>query len=138
MIPIASLITDLTQLKDLDARKRRIDKTAPLFHDITLAAGVVRERLPTAILKHYDLRVSRGKLGAATVRNGTCGGCHLSLPCGQLADLRRDDVALQVCGYCSIFLLPEDPQSNQSPPTSALKPVAKAPAKRKVKAAAPP
>ena len=45
---------------------------------------------------------------------GTCGGCHLSLPSGQLSDLRRDDMALQVCGNCSIFILPEEPKPQEA------------------------
>jgi hypothetical protein len=110
MKSITALIEDLSNLQDIDTRKRRIEKKSLPFRELSILSEQIRERLPTAILKHYDLRISKGKLGAAKVRNGICGGCHLSLPSGQLADLRREDVALQVCGYCSVFLLPEDPQ----------------------------
>jgi predicted nucleic acid-binding Zn-ribbon protein len=108
MKSITALIEDLSSLQDIDTRKRRFEKKSPQFQEMQLLSETIRERLPTAILKHYDLRLSKAKPGAAKVRNGICGACHLSLPSGQLADLRREDVALQVCGYCSVFLLPED------------------------------
>ena len=128
-----TLIDDLSQLSELDAAKRRLEPKTARFKEFTLEAEGVRERLPTAILHHYDLRVSKGKRGAAKVRNNTCGGCHLSLPSGQLSDLRRTDLALQVCGYCSIFLLPPDPVPEEAAP--AVEVVAEAkPRKRKGKA----
>lgn len=123
-----TLIEDLSQLSELDAAKRRLEPGSARFKELKLEADGVRERLPTAILHHYDLRLSKGRRGAARVRNNTCGGCHLSLPSGQLSDLRREDASLQVCGYCSIFLLPELPQ-----PEAAAAPVADVPAPAAVK-----
>lgn len=136
MKPTETLIDDLSQLTELDAAKRRLEPKSARFKELTLDTESVRERLPTAILHHYDLRVSKGRRGAAKVRNGTCGGCHLSLPSGQLSDLRRDDMALQVCGYCSIFLLPEDVKPEEAATVEAPAPrIMKKPAKRKAKAA---
>ena len=71
MKQIATLIEDLGQLTELDATKRRLDAKSSEFKKLTLEAEGVRERLPTAILHHYDLRVSKGRRGAAKVRNGT-------------------------------------------------------------------
>ena len=111
MTATLSVTEDLSLLHELDAAaKRRSEPKSARAKELAIEAKTVRERLPTAILQHYDLRISKGKRGAAKVRNGICGGCHLSLPCGQLADLRRTDVTLLVCCNCSIFLLPEDPQ----------------------------
>jgi len=121
MKPITTLIEDLTQIAEIDENRRRIDPKSAGLKKLNLEAEEVRERLPTAILKHYDQRISKGRRGAAKVRNGTCGGCHLSLPSGQLSDLRRADVALQVCGYCSIFLLPPDPEPQAEPKVEAVK-----------------
>jgi len=133
----ATLIEDLSQLSELDAAKRRLEPNSPRCQELRLEAESVRERLPTAILHHYDLRISKGKRGAARMRNNTCGGCHLSLPSGQLSDLRREDASLQVCGYCSIFILPEIPQ----PEAAAAEPVVEEPVAvkkpRKSKAKAP-
>lgn len=133
----ATLIEDLSQLSELDAAKRRLEPNSPRCQELRLEAESVRERLPTAILHHYDLRISKGKRGAARMRNNTCGGCHLSLPSGQLSDLRREDASLQVCGYCSIFILPEISQ----PEAAAAEPVLEEPVAvkkpRKSKAKAP-
>lgn len=114
MKPITTLIEDLSQLVEIDENRRRGDPKSVAFKKLNMEAEEVRERLPTAILKHYDQRISKGRRGAAKVRNGTCGGCHLSLPSGQLSDMRREGVALQVCGYCSIFLLPPDPEPQEA------------------------
>lgn len=136
MKPTDTVIDDLSQLTELDAAKRRLEPKSARYKELTLEAESVRERLPTAILHHYDLRVSKGRRGAAKMSNGTCGGCHLSLPSGQLSDLRRDDMALQVCGNCSIFILPEDPKPQEAPPPAAEESVTKPkPRKRKIKAA---
>lgn len=133
----ATLIEDLSQLSELDAAKRRLEPSSPRCQELRLEAESVRERLPTAILHHYDLRISKGKRGAARMRNNTCGGCHLSLPSGQLSDLRREDASLQVCGYCSIFILPEIPQPDAAAAPVVEEPVAvKKPRKTKAKAPA--
>ncbi|MBN8420461.1 MAG: hypothetical protein J0L73_16195 [Verrucomicrobia bacterium] len=133
-----TLIEDLSQLSELDAAKRRLEPGSARCKELKLEAESVRERLPTAILHHYDLRISKGKRGAARMRNNTCGGCHLSLPSGQLSDLRREDAALQVCGYCSIFILPEivQPEAAQAVAPVVEEPVVvKKPRKSKAKAA---
>lgn len=130
MKPITNLIEDLSQLVEIDENRRRGDPKSAGFKKLNLEAEEVRERLPTAILKHYDRRLSAGRRGAAKVRNGTCGGCHLSLPSGQLSDMRRADVALQVCGYCSIFLLPPDPELQEAPKVEIV--IEPKPRKRKV------
>ena len=123
-----TLIEDLSHLSELDAAKRRLEPGSARSKELKLEAEGVRERLPTAILHHYDLRISKGRRGAARMRNNTCGGCHLSLPSGQLADLRREGASLQVCGYCSIFILPELPL-----PEAAAAPVEQVPAPAVVK-----
>jgi hypothetical protein len=131
-----TLVKDLTQLSELDAAIRCLEPKNTRCKKLILEAKEIRERLPTAILHHYDILVFKGKRGAARVRNNTCGGCHLSLPSGQLSDLLHDDVAPQVCGYCGIFILPQDPKPQECPPSAAEEPAAKPPPrKRKVKAA---
>ncbi len=132
-----TLFDDLCQLSDLDAAKRRLEPQSARSKEITLESVGVRARLSPAILHHYDLRISKGKRGAARMRNNTCGGCHLSLPSGQLADLRHEGAELQVCCNCSIFLLPELPSAEgaDAPAAAALAPAPKAVKKpRKVKA----
>jgi len=133
MKQIVTSIEDLCQLTELDATKRRLESGTAEFKKLTLESDRVRERLPAAILHHYDQRVSKGKRGAARMRNKVCGGCHLSLPSGQLADMLQPDMEIQICGNCSIFILPGDPAVPvEAPPVvkSVTKP---APRKRKAK-----
>jgi len=135
-----TLLQDLCQLSDLDFSKRRLEPTSERCIEITLEAKGVRKRLPAEVLKHYDDRISRGKRGAARMRNTTCGGCNLALPSGQLADLRHLNAELQLCCNCSIYILPEAPKPlDPNAPVVEAKPVkaaVKKPRKPKAKAAA--
>jgi len=130
---IAAQIVDLGLLTELDATKRRLEAGSAEFKKATKESALVRERLPASILHHYDLRVSKGKRGAAKMRNNVCGGCYISIPSGQLADLLREDVTLQICGNCSIFILPGDPLPVVEAPAKVAKAAAK-PVVRKRKA----
>lgn len=107
----------LKRLSDLDIVKRRLEPNSPELPSLTSELAAMRERLPTAILKHYDARHSRGKPAIAPVNGGICGGCHLSLPSGQIAELRHADGALHVCDNCGVFIfLIEDNQDSPSAP----------------------
>jgi hypothetical protein len=128
---IANHIIDLGQLSELDATKRRLVSGSAELKKLTLESDAVRKRLPATVLDHYDLRVSKGKRGAAKMRNNVCGGCFISIPSGQLADLLRADVTLQVCCNCSIYILPGDPLPVAEVPVKAEKKPAVR--KRKVK-----
>ena len=139
-----TLIEDLIQLSDLDLSKRRLEPKSERCKEITLEATGVRKRIPASVLLHYDTRISRGKRGAARMRNTTCGGCNLALPSGQLADMRQEGAELLLCCNCSIYLLPSlppevDPDAVVKT-TKAAKPAAKVavkkPRKVKVKAEA--
>lgn len=137
MTPIATQIEDLGQLTELDASKRRLASGTSEFKKLNVECNHVRERLPAAILHHYDLRISKGKKGAAKMRNKVCGGCFISLPSGQLADMLREDMAVQICGNCSIFILPGDALPAAEVPAAIELVTKPAPRKRKVKVAAP-
>ncbi len=101
-----TLLADLAQLSDIDLTKRRLEPKSARCIELNLEATGVRTRIPASVLLHYDTRISRGKRGAARMRNNTCGGCNLALPSGQLADMRHEDAALVLCCNCSIYLLP--------------------------------
>ena len=139
-----TLLEDLCQLSDLDLSKRRLEPQSERFIEITLETKGVRQRLPAEVLKHYDARISRGKRGAARMRNTTCGGCNLALPSGQLADLRHVNADLQLCCNCSIYILPEAPKPvdpnapvvEEKPAKAAAKTAVKKPRKPKAKAVA--
>lgn len=110
MPPTDTLLADLAQLSDLDLSKRRLEPKSARCIELTKEATGVRSRIPASVLLHYDTRISRGKRGAARMRNNTCGGCNLALPSGQLADMRHVDAELVLCCNCSIYLLPALPE----------------------------
>ncbi len=99
-----NILASLRQLAELDNARRRLSPRARALPEMKLDIAAVRERLPTALLGHYDQRQSRGKPGIAPVRRGVCGACHLALPSGSLADMLRGDGAIQVCGNCGVFI----------------------------------
>lgn len=128
-IATETLLSDLAQLSDIDLAKKRLEPKSARSIELTKDATGIRTRIPASVLLHYDARLSRGKRGAARMRNNTCGGCNLALPSGQLADMRHVDAALVLCCNCSIYLLPSlpveaDPAAEAAKPATAAKKVA--------------
>ncbi|MHB1082878.1 MAG: hypothetical protein ACYC67_26015 [Prosthecobacter sp.] len=130
-IATETLLSDLGQLSDIDLAKKRLEPKSARSIELTKDATGIRTRIPASVLLHYDARLSRGKRGAARMRNNTCGGCNLALPSGQLADMRHVDAALVLCCNCSIYLLPSLPVE-ADPAAEAAKPAAKTAAAKKV------
>lgn len=123
-IATETLLSDLAQLSDIDLAKKRLEPKSARSIELTKDATGIRTRIPASVLLHYDARLSRGKRGAARMRNNTCGGCNLALPSGQLADMRHVDADLVLCCNCSIYLLPSLPVE-ADPAAEAAKPAAK-------------
>jgi hypothetical protein len=119
-----TLLADLAQLSDIDLAKKRLEPKSARSIELTQDAKGLRTRIPASVLLHYDARLSRGKRGAARMRNNTCGGCNLALPSGQLADMRHVDADLVLCCNCSIYLLPALPVE-ADPDAVVAKPAAK-------------
>ena len=105
----------LRQLSDLESARKRLNKKSGEFAETTLQIELLRGRLPTAILGYYDQRCARGKPGIARVRNGVCGGCHLSLPRGRAVELRGNSEVLSVCDNCGVFIF-QDEEAPESVP----------------------
>jgi predicted nucleic acid-binding Zn-ribbon protein len=71
--------------------------------------SALRAGLPATILAHYDRLCDTGKKGVATIHNQACSGCHICVPSGILAELRRPDT-LRLCENCRRYLfLREEP-----------------------------
>ncbi|MCX6848057.1 MAG: hypothetical protein NTY98_03970 [Verrucomicrobia bacterium] len=121
-IATETLLSDLGQLSDIDLAKKRLEPKSARIIELTQEAKGLRTRIPASVLLHYDARLSRGKRGAARMRNNTCGGCNLALPSGQLADMRHVDAALVLCCNCSIYLLPSLPAEADPAAVEAAKP----------------
>lgn len=82
----------------------------------TTAARVnsLRELIPTSILLHYDRLKTRGKCSVAPVKRGVCGSCHLAVPSGSLANLRRTKGTLNLCVNCGAFVYFDEEESTVS------------------------
>jgi len=105
----ANILKKLRKLAQFDAELRKLSRDTEEYREMRDKIESLRAPLPTSILSHYDGRKARGKLGIAAVRRGVCGGCHLSIPSGRLADLRRKPGEINVCDNCGVFIyLTED------------------------------
>ena len=80
----------------------------------------LRANMPLAVLTHHDRLRSRGRKSIAAVRNGVCSGCHMNLPTGSLAEIKRQSTLVK-CDTCARFLFvaaepPEPPLPAKLPP----------------------
>jgi predicted nucleic acid-binding Zn-ribbon protein len=123
-----SILQSLRKLAEFDAELGRLSSETEEHQEIQDKIKSLRAPLPTSILSHYDRRRTCGKLSIAPVRGGVCGACHLSIPSGRLADLRRKPKELNVCDNCRVFIyLPEDELVVLSASGANRNPVHKAP-----------
>lgn len=94
----------LLKLSELDKILRQVPLNKGTKAETNAQIEELRERLPTALLVHYDLRVARGKRAIACVVGTACGGCRLVLPRGLASDLRRSAATIHVCPHCGVYL----------------------------------
>jgi len=99
-----NIVQNLRKLAQFDAELPKLSEDSQKYQEIQNNIESLRAPLPTAILGHYDGRKAHGKLGIAPVRRGVCGACHLLIPSGRLADLRRKPEELNVCDNCGVFV----------------------------------
>ena len=65
--------------------------------------SLLRAKIPTQLIGHYDRLRSRGKKGLAAVRNEVCTACHMHVPRGSILTLmHREDI--QVCENCGRYI----------------------------------
>ena len=123
----ANILQSLRKLAQFDTELRRLPRDTEQYREMLDKIESQRAPLPTSILGHYDRRKARGKLAIAPVLRGVCGACHLSIPSGRVADLRRKPVELNVCDNCGAFIyLLEDEAAARSKSASDLTAVQKA------------
>jgi C4-type zinc ribbon domain len=94
----------LRDLARLEEHLSTLPAGAPISGAVEREIESLRDLLPTSILGHYDRLKARGKLGLAAVARGVCGACHLAVPRGKVADLRRAPQSLNVCDNCGTFI----------------------------------
>jgi hypothetical protein len=115
----ANILQSLRKLAQFDTELRKLSRNTQRYQEMLDKIESQRAPLPTSILVHYDRRTARGKLAIAPVRRGVCGACHLSIPSGRLAELRRKPGELNVCDHCGAFIyLTEDESAVRSKTTS--------------------
>jgi predicted nucleic acid-binding Zn-ribbon protein len=124
-----NILQSLRELAQLDEELRGLCRDRPEYQEVQDKIETLRAPLPTSILSHFDGRKARGKLAIAPVHGGVCGACHLSIPSGRLADLRRKPRELNVCDNCGVFIYlnedelapPSDSELNRTPVKRTLK-----------------
>jgi hypothetical protein len=92
----ASPINNLVQLQTLESDPGASPTSDPVI-------GKLRKRIPANILMQYDRFRARGKKGVALVRHSVCGQCHMQVPIGLLAALRRQE-DIVCCQHCGSYL----------------------------------
>lgn len=122
----ANILQGLRKLAEFDAELGKLSRETEEYREMRDKIESLRAPMPTSILSHYDRRRASGKLSIAPVRRGLCQACHLSIPSGRLADLRRKPRELNVCDNCGAFIyLTEDELAPPSASVSNRTPVRK-------------
>src|SRR6266702_1173854 len=109
----------LRELSDLDFNIRRSNTSAAGNGAAVERINVLRGLIPTSMLRHYDHYKSRGKRSVAPITRGVCGSCHLALPSGVLANLRRMGETLHVCINCGAFVYLTEEELAKNRPSGA-------------------
>lgn len=65
----------------------------------------LRSNLPISVMVQHDRFRAKGRRSIADVRNGVCSGCHMALPAGTMAEVKRQ-LNLTRCDYCGRYLFP--------------------------------
>ena len=110
----AEVLSQLRTLNWLTKEQHYLPPGSAQFAVLQAQLMATRERLPHAILTYHDRLGARGKPSVATLSGSSCGGCHLKLPSGMLAELRVPG-RFGVCPSCGVFVWSGD----NSPPEPA-------------------
>jgi len=111
-----NIMPRLRELTQLERAQRQLNEGSNAGKSIAAEIASLRNLLPTSILAHHDSLRVRGKPSIAPVSRGVCGGCHLALPRGRVADLRREPDNLNVCDNCGVFIYLAEEQPPQADP----------------------
>lgn len=101
---LASHETDVAALREqVEAKSAEINTTVTALEQeaATVSAGLaeMRSKIDTKTLARYDLSMKKRGSGLAEVINGTCRGCHMSLP-AQLNNILARGDTLETCPRC--------------------------------------
>jgi len=74
----------------------------------------MRVKIPPQILGHYDRLVAQGKKGVGAIRGQVCASCHITVPVGVIATLKRGE-DIQLCENCGRYLYLPDTAEVETP-----------------------
>jgi predicted nucleic acid-binding Zn-ribbon protein len=102
------LVTALLELQELEIvlEESRIvhgDSALPAAAQVERRVGALRQAVPPSELRRYDA-LRRGGPAVVKEHDGTCGGCHLNVPRGDLNRMLRLEVDW-LCPNCGRYLL---------------------------------
>jgi len=111
----------LRRLNDLQAKRPRGWVKGLTENERMLAIEHARMGIPSSILAHHELFVSRGKRSLAEVRHGVCTACLMNLPAAH--PLPASPIGrIDVCDHCGVFLFWTEAEAVETkPPTGAVK-----------------
>ena len=113
------MIQCLRQLDESDTSRSALKTKSTKLAALSAEIDQLRQRLPTAILKHYDQRRARNKPTTAAVKRGICGACHISMTRSSAANLHRNGGALNVCENCGVFIYLDESEASGHEVSSA-------------------
>ncbi len=99
----AEVLSQLRSLNWLTEEFRRVPADSAEGWHLRTQMRAVRARLPNAILTHHDRLAAEGRVSAAQVGDGNCGGCGLKLPKTLRAELAPAG-CFGICPHCGVFL----------------------------------
>ena len=105
MIP-RELLDQLRGLNDAERASKRAGLSERQREKYEARIAELRAKLPTALLTQHDRIARAGNESVAAVSGSCCGGCHMKLPVGLLADLGQPG-RIAVCPHCGVFVFKE-------------------------------
>jgi predicted nucleic acid-binding Zn-ribbon protein len=94
----------LLVLNESERQLRRAGLDAGKRKELEERVVEVKGRLPTALVTHHERMAKAGRESVAALSgSSSCGGCHMKLPVGMLADLNKPG-RISVCPYCGSFV----------------------------------
>ena len=97
----------IEHLLDLNACERELQRagvTARKRKDFEGRIAALKDGLPVALVSHHErmLRSKRESMVAVS-DTASCGGCHMRLPVGMLAELHEPG-RIGVCPHCGVLV----------------------------------
>ena len=94
----------LLELNRSERELRRQGLDADSRQKIEERVTELKGKLPTALVTHHERMAKAGRESVAAVSGASsCGGCHMKLPVGMLADLSKPG-RIGVCPHCGSFV----------------------------------